>query len=400
MEKEIKKILENGENSFVEFKEVSVTPQTLAEEIVAFSNVRGGHIFLGITDEGSVSGIDPARKKNLEETVMNVCRTSVVPPIIPFYENIKIGHQWIAKITIPQGLEKPYRTVQGKYLIRVGSTKRISSTEELLRLFQNAMIYHIDDRPVVGSTIKDLNLNKIRQYFTDVYELSWDEMESGEQQSLLLNSCILAPFESRAYATITGLLFFAQKKELVNALEKYLPHAGIQFVAYEDEEMVSILDRTECFEPFPGGIDHIVQKIRLNWKTSSSIQGLQRQEALFPVKVFRELTVNAVIHRDYSLQAKIQVRMFPGRIEIVSPGRLANTVTIEKMKAGISIPRNPILLKFMQTYRYADQLGRGIPMTIRAIQKMPGFELEFKERDEQFWAVLKFPEKSKDSGWI
>ena len=292
-------------------------------------------------------------------------------------------------------MEKPYRTVQGKYLIRVGSTKRISSREELLRLFQNAMIYHIDDRPVVGSTIEDLNLNKIRRYFADVYELSWEEMEPDEQQSLLLNSCILAPFESRAYATITGILFFSQKKGLFNALEKYLTHAGIQFVAYEDEEMVSILDRMECFEPFPQGIDHIVQKIRLNWKTSSLIQGLQRQEVHFPVKVFRELIVNAVVHRDYSLQAKIQVRMFPGRIEIISPGRLANTVTIEKMKAGISIPRNPILLKFMQTYRYADQLGRGIPMTIRAIQKMPGFELEFEERNEQFWAVLKFPEKSR-----
>ncbi len=74
------------------------------------------------------------------------------------------------------------------------------------------------------------------------------------------------------------------------------------------------------------------------------------------------------------------------------PGRLANTVTIEKMKAGISIPRNPILLKFMQTYRYADQLGRGIPMIMRAVQKMPGFDIELKERDEQFLAVLKFPE--------
>lgn len=176
IEKEIKNILENGESSFVEFKEVSVSPQTLSEEIVAFSNVRGGYIFVGITDDGSISGIDPTRKKDLEETVMNICRTSIVPPIIPLYENIKIGKEWIVKISIPEGMEKPYRTVQGKYLIRVGSTKRISSREELLRLFQNAMIYHIDDRPVIGPTFEDLDLNKISRYFNDVYELSWDEM--------------------------------------------------------------------------------------------------------------------------------------------------------------------------------------------------------------------------------
>lgn len=389
MEREITSILKNGENSFVEFKEASVSPQTIAEEIVAFSNVRGGHIFVGVTDEGAVSGIDPSRKKELEETVMNICRTSIIPPVVPLYENIKIGRDWIVKITTPEGLEKPYRTVRGKYLIRVGSTKRISSREELLRLFQNALIYHIDDRPVIGPTREDIDINKISRYFSDVYELCWDEMEPDEQQSLLLNSCILAPFESRIYATIAGLLFFALVKRPFNALEQYLPHAGIQFVAYEDEDMENILDRLECFETCPEAIDSVVQKIRLNWKTPSRIEGLQREEVSFPLKVFRELIVNAVVHRDYSLQSRIQIRMFPGRIEIISPGRLANTVTVEKMKAGISIPRNPILLKFMQTYRYADQLGRGIPMTIRAVKKMPGFDLEFMERDERFWAVLK-----------
>jgi ATP-dependent DNA helicase RecG len=391
MEKNIKNILENGENSFVEFKEVSVSPHTLAEEIVAFSNVRGGYIFIGVTDEGSVSGIDSSRKNVLEETVMNICRNSIVPPIIPLYENIKIGKKWIVKITIAEGLEKPYRTVQGKYLIRVGSTKRISSREELLRLFQNAMIYHIDDRPVIGPTFEDINLKKISNYFNDVYELSFDEMEPDEQKSLLVNSCILAPFESENYATIAGLLFFSSEKKPFNAIEKYLSHAGIQFIAYQDEDMESILDRMECFETCPEAIDSLVQKIRVNWKTPSRIQGLKREEINFPVKVFRELIVNAVVHRDYSLQGKIQIRMFPELIEIISPGRLTNTVTIEKMKAGISIPRNPILLKFMQTYRYADQLGRGIPMTIRAVEKMKGFELEFKEKDEQFRVVLKIP---------
>ena len=158
--------------------------------------------------------------------------------------------------------------------------------------------------------------------------------------------------------------------------------------------MESILDRMECFETCPEAIDTLVQKIRVNWKTPSRIQGLKREEINFPVKVFRELIVNAVVHRDYSLQGKIQIRMFPERIEIISPGRLTNTVTIEKMKAGISIPRNPILLKFMQTYCYADQLGRGIPMTIRAVEKMKGFELEFKEKDEQFRAVLLLPTHS------
>jgi ATP-dependent DNA helicase RecG len=65
------------------------------------------------------------------------------------------------------------------------------------------------------------------------------------------------------------------------------------------------------------------------------IRGLKREELKFPQGVLRELLVNAVVHRDYSIHGKIQIKMQPGTIEITNPGRLINTVTIEKMKAGI-----------------------------------------------------------------
>jgi hypothetical protein len=59
----------------------------------------------------------------------------VVLSVVALYKNIKIGRDWIAKITTPEGLEKPYRTVRGKYLIRVGSTKRISSREAYFKKY-------------------------------------------------------------------------------------------------------------------------------------------------------------------------------------------------------------------------------------------------------------------------
>ena len=115
---------------------------------------------------------------------------------------------------------------------------------------------------------------------------------------------------------------------------------------------------------------------------------VKREETKFPIKLFRELIVNAVVHRDYSMQSKIQVRMFPDQIEVITPGRLINTVTIEKMKAGISILRNPLLMKFMQNYRYADQLGRGIPMILKQVEKMSGHNINFYENEERFFSVL------------
>jgi len=294
-----------------------------------------------------------------------------------------------------EGIEKPYRTVQGKHFIRAGSTKRIASREELIRLHQNTMVLHIDNRPVPGTGIDIIDMEKVKQFFLNVYDIDFKDLDDAERKKMLLNSCILTAEGSKIFATITGLLFFAKKKSVFfSAIDRYFPQAGIQFVAYDNEDMESILDRFECFETYPEAIDSVVHKIRLNWKIPSKIQGLKREEVDFPEKIFRELVVNAVIHRDYSLQSKIQIRMFPNRVEIITPGRLVNSITIEKMKTGISISRNPLIIKYMQNYRYSDQLGRGIPMIFKKLKKMAGFELELKEDEERFWAVLKLPENN------
>lgn len=400
MEKEIRQIIQDGENSLVEFKTPDVSPQSLAEEISAFANVRGGEIFIGISDDGRVSGIDKARIKNLEDAVMNICRNNILPPLIPMFETTTVDGKVIARIQVSEGLEKPYQTASGKYMIRVGSTKRNSSRQELLRLFQNAGVVHIDGKPVPGASKQDLDLDKIKRYFKDVYELDMGSMDEVETRALLVNASLAEIVHAKLCPSMAGLLFFSRKEGVVTALEKYLPQAGIQFVYYQDQDLEDIFDRLDCYDPSPEAIDTILHKLKLNWKTSSVIRGMKREELKFPQGVLRELLVNAVVHRDYSIHAKIQIKMQPGIIEITNPGRLINTVTIEKMKAGISISRNPIILKFMQNYRYADQLGRGIPMVFRKISAMPGFSIHLEARDEMFKARLEFSSENCRRGVI
>lgn len=383
-------VLKNGENSLVEFKLSSVSPQTLAEEISAFANTRGGDIYIGVNDDGEVTGIDPDRKNNLEHTVMNICRTSILPPLIPLFETIGIDDKMIARIRIHEGLEKPYQTASGKYMVRVGSTKRNASREELVRLFQNAGVHHIDANPVASAGKEDLDLDKITAYFRDVYELNFDELTPADRDKLLVNASIAAIIRSELHPSLAGLLFFGRQQKVFGSIEKHLPRAGIHFVSYADDDMDLILDRSDCHDPLPQAVDAVIYKMRLNWKTSSVIKGLKREERRFPEGIFRELLVNAVVHRDYSIQGGTQIRMFPEKTEIINPGRLINTVTIEKMKAGISISRNPIILKFMQNYRYADQLGRGVPMVVRKVTKTPGMAFEMEESESSFKAVLTY----------
>lgn len=83
--------------------------------------------------------------------------------------------------------------------------------------------------------------------------------------------------------------------------------------------------------------------------------------------------------------------MFENRIEFNSPGKLPNTVTIDKMKIGVSYSRNPFLVKYMENLRYIDQLGRGIPMIIKNMQDLGAKEPELKEIGEKFVLTIYRP---------
>ncbi|MFU0783649.1 MAG: hypothetical protein ACFWT2_11295 [Thermoanaerobacterium thermosaccharolyticum] len=79
---EVKNIIQNGENSYIEFKEEEIKAKDLAKEIVAFSNSEGGMILIGVDDEGNIKGI---KNDRMEETIMNICRNNCIPNIVPSY---------------------------------------------------------------------------------------------------------------------------------------------------------------------------------------------------------------------------------------------------------------------------------------------------------------------------
>ena len=137
----------------------------------------------------------------------------MVPPVIPDYELIHIQRKWIARVTVVEGIAKPYSTIQGKHFVRTGSTKRIASRDELFRLHQNALVLHIDDRPIQGAGLETLNMNKMQRFFQDVYGFDLFESDEVERENVLINSCILSRVDNSLYATITGLLFFADRTQ-------------------------------------------------------------------------------------------------------------------------------------------------------------------------------------------
>ncbi len=121
------------------------------------------------------------------------------------------------------------------------------------------------------------------------------------------------------------------------------------------------------------------------------MEGIKRAEALqYPVEPIREGIVNAVAHRNYAITgSKIRLFIFQDRIEIHSPGKLPNTVTIENIKRTAHYTRNPELYKLLAQHGYAEDIGLGIPQKIiRRMLDHNGKGPKLEESGEEFILTL------------
>lgn len=120
------------------------------------------------------------------------------------------------------------------------------------------------------------------------------------------------------------------------------------------------------------------------------IKGFEKElHQEIPLEALRELIVNAVVHRDYHIKSQIRIFIFDNRIEIMSPGRLPNTITLENIRwGGIHVERNPIIVSFLAKIGYMTEIGTGIIRTIRLLKERTGKEPDFEERGSDFVARI------------
>lgn len=370
----IKELISQGESTYLEFKGKDTRPESLAREMVAFSNTYGGTILLGIEDDGNVSGMNSMQN---EEWIANISYNSINPSISPSIKILVEEGKKIAVIEIPKGKHKPYQTLDGKFWIRIGSTNRTATKEELSRLFQEAGLVHFDSSPVENTLQEDLDETSLQKYWITYYGIDYNKLGALEKTNLLINASILISWEGQIVATVAGLLIFGRQPQ------KVMLNSSIVFASYHGKEITDPLaDKKEIEGNLPTQIERLNSILHLLIPNPSEIFGLKRIEnPEIPNTVIRELIVNAVLHRDYSIRTKrISVYLFSDRLQISSPGRIANTLDLEKIKVGNSAPRNFLLLKFMDNMRYIDGLGRGIPLVIREMGK----RVQFEEIGEEF----------------
>jgi ATP-dependent DNA helicase RecG len=377
----VSELISQGENSSIEFKSEKVRPENVAREMTAFANTNGGTLFIGIEDDGTITGISADRLSNMEQWILNIARNNIIPSISPVFRIEEIENKKIAVVEIAKGISKPYQSIDGKYWIRVGSTNRFATKEELSRLFQQAGLVHYDISPVESTNEKDLDEIKLHDYWMTYYEINFSSLEDQDRRRLLINSDILVPHEDNFCASVGGILIFGRNPQ------QRLPHSSVKMAVFKGIDITDdLIDKKEIKGTITELIDSTAGLLNMFIPRSSTINGLKRDEKiLIPTKVIREALVNATCHRDYSIIGRyISVYMYSDRIEITSPGKIANTLTLEKIKVGNSAIRNHFLLKYLDNMRYIDGIGRGIPMMIKFMKE----RVKFEELGELFRVTL------------
>ena len=392
LQAELLEIIANGENSGVEFKRDDIRPEQLAKEIVALANFQGGRIILGVEDDGSVSG---TRRENLEEWVMNIIRDRVHPLILPFYETITLDNKSVAVITLPQGISKPYVAREGgaeKIYIRVGSTSQAATREQQMRLFELGGMLHTELLPVPRTGMACLDDARLRNYLHDIIQDPYPPSTPAEWEERLLGLSFLVEAGGQVYCSVAGLVLFGKRPR------HYLRQAGLRVFAFssEDKEYKASLDiildaplvgrfdvGKDGKKLIDGGIIErfIEQATPFISQSSDAInQGFRREtEWIYPKDALREVVTNALAHRDWTRFVDIEVGIYSNRVEVISPGAMQNSMTVEKMIAGQRSPRNPIIMEVLRDYGYVDFRGMGIrtkviPLMRKFNQAEPIFE--------------------------
>ncbi|OAA84794.1 ATP-binding protein [Clostridium ljungdahlii] len=251
----------------------------------------------------------------------------------------------------------------------------------MIGIFETNGSIHFDISPVNNTSIKDLNLDIIRDYFFEYNTFDLYEEDKKSIERILINADILKQIDGKVTCSVGGLLIFGKN------IDNVMPQNGISFAHFNGNEITGdLIDKKVLCGRLQDIADQMLVILKNNIKNPSTINQLKRQEKEeYPALVLREAIVNSLVHRNYSiLGSKIRIFMFDDRIEFHSPGKLPNTVTIEKMKIGVSYARNPFLVKYMENMRYIDQLGRGIPMIIKTMKDIGAREPVLQESGEEF----------------
>jgi len=381
---ELLEIISTGETSTVQFKLNVSNEHSIAQEMVAFANSRGGKIIIGVDDKTwDIIGLTDDDLRRLSNLLVNAANEHIKPPLFIDTETIISDGKKVMIIEIIEGNDKPYKDKDGVILLKNGANKRkVTSNEEILRLLSNGKNLFPDELPVSQATIEDLNKDKFDEYFLREFKVEYKNLGLNYEEALKAKRVL-----KNGKITLAGFLFFGKKPQDIK------PAFCIKAVAFYGNSIggTEYRDSRDLTGTISDLHDEGMAFFKRNLLHTQQGQNFNSQGILEISQIaLQELLENALLHRDYIKNAPIRLMIFDDRVEIVSPGSLPNSLTVEELKYGNPIVRNNLMVSYaVHTLPYRG-LGSGIK---RALEEQPNIEFINQIEGEQFIVKIPRPEK-------
>ena len=394
-----------GESTFLEFKEVRfsgsrvVGPHrdSLADSLAAFANSRGGVFVFGIEDATrEIVGIPAGRLDLVAKLVREVCSDSIDPPIEDFVlDRLSLPSSSgmeaaVIKVDIPRSLF--VHRSPGGFLHRLADSKRSMSTEYLARMFQQrsqTRMIRFDEQIVDRARIEDLAPGLWRRFRTP--------RSDDDRDTLLRKLGMVGADEAGAVGpTVVGVLMASEEPR------RWLPNAYVQAVAYRGDAIRTgsgedpyQLDAVDASGPLDRQIVEACRFVAKNMKTAAFKTTGRIDRPQYDMTAVFEAITNAVAHRDYSVYgSKIRLRLFDNRLELCSPGAIANSLTIDSLRyrqsarneavcsllAKCPAPDEPWLVTDRKNIM--EKRGEGVPIILDNSARLSGREPEYRLIDD------------------
>ena len=317
------------------------------KEVVSFLNSKGGHIFIGINDDGSTYGVD--NSDELQLIIKDRIKDKIAPSPIGFFEIIseERDNKNILHIIIASGNEKPYylkkygMCPQGTF-VRIGSSCVQLTEKQIFDLYSKRTRTSLIN---IISPIQDLTFTQLRIYYDEIgyqftsntYKQFHFQLETGEYNYL-----------AYLLSDQNALVFNVGKFKGNNVVELE------EIKSYSDQSLIKTTNE-------------IVDYIDKQNKTFTTITSSKRkEEKLFDSIAMREALINALVHSDYTYENTPTFRIFDDHIDIISVGGIPEGLEQEEFLSGYMSPKNPQLMKIFRDLGFVEHMGTGI---IRILSK-------------------------------
>ncbi|MCM1326119.1 MAG: putative DNA binding domain-containing protein [Lachnoclostridium sp.] len=361
---ELEQILEQGENLKVEFKtrihakDMRERIALAVDELVAFANAKGGTVYMGIEDDGEVTGCTGYDVQKIMESIYDRTR----PALFTDIEVIPYSGKDVLAITVERD-GTTYATSDGRCLKRLGKNSKPYYPDEMSNIYATIQSPDFSGQILADSTAEDINALeiynlkeklKIRDPKSSLSEL--------EDMSFLRDLGLVREDEGVDKLTIAGLLFVGKE----TAINRLLPQAEVIYLHYSADNMEEYDSRLDLKQPIISVIDRLTEKIQNANKIVNVQVGLFRLEVEdFSEKVFQEALLNALSHRDYMNMGAVYVKHYPDRIVIENPGAFPEGVNEKNIITHPSTPRNKLIAETLQRLKYVQRTGQGVDIIFR-----------------------------------